>query len=86
MKAPKLTPPKRHLDLSVRRRQQIEREVAAQRAWMDRCGGSRAGYIAGYGSRHDAEHSGDGGEAIWDADYAHLASLLAMLEGSPAQR
>jgi len=88
VKAPKLGMVKRPggADLSTKRQQQIERQVAEQRKWMERCGGSRAGYIASYGSASDPEHTGDGGEAIWEADCAHLGSLLAMLDASPRRR
>lgn len=45
---------------------------------MERCGGSREGYIANYGSKDDPRHSGDGGEAIFAADQRHLDKLLAV--------
>ena len=46
--------------------------VAEQVAWMEKCGGNLAGYVEKYGSKDDPEHSGNGGEAIYQADYNHL--------------
>lgn len=43
--------------------------------WMEKCGGTLAGYIAHYGSKDDPEHSGDGGEAIWAADFDEFLKL-----------
>lgn len=53
----------------------IGRALAAvheQSKWIEECGGSLPGYILRYGSKEDPEHYGDGGEAIWAADYAEL--------------
>jgi hypothetical protein len=52
--------------------------VQEQRRFMRDCGGgmpTEGGYIRTYGSRHDRKHSGDGGEAIYAADLAHLRDL-----------
>jgi hypothetical protein len=51
--------------------------VAQQKDWIARCGGDLEGYIANYGSVHDEQHSGDGGEAIYAADIAYLRQLEA---------
>jgi hypothetical protein len=55
--------------------QRAREAVAAQRAWIERCGIDRAGYIANYGSADDPGHHGDGGEAIYAADRAELDRL-----------
>ena len=46
--------------------------VTEQIAWMEKCGGNRAGYVEKYGSKDNPEHSGNGGEAIYQADYNEL--------------
>jgi hypothetical protein len=43
-----------------------------ERKWVDKCGPTRSDYIARYGSKDDADHLGDGGEAIYDADMRAL--------------
>lgn len=55
----------------------LERRLQAERDWIVRHGGSLHGYILRYGSKHDAEHFGDGGEAIYAADMAALAAIEA---------
>lgn len=54
----------------------LQRRIADQRRWIDEHGGSQAGYVARYGSRDDAQHYGDGGEAIYAADTAALRAML----------
>jgi len=52
-----------------------ERALARYRneqKWMEEHGGNEGTYILRYGSKHDAEHYGDGGEAIYAADKAAL--------------
>lgn len=49
--------------------------IREQELWIKDHGGSRAGYIARYGSVNDPEHYGDGGEAIFEADYNELVRL-----------
>jgi hypothetical protein len=56
----------------------ITEYLAEQQAWMDEHGGTLAGYVARYGSAADAEHYGDGGEAIFAADKAHMDYLLKL--------
>lgn len=54
------------------------KDVVEQRKFMRECGGgmpTEGGYIRTYGSRYDKKHSGDGGEAIYAADLAHLRDL-----------
>lgn len=59
----------------------LRRRIADQRQWIADHGGSEAGYVATYGSTQDAPASdggkryGDGGEAIYAADMAHLRQL-----------
>lgn len=60
------------------RRKTIDQWIWEQKRWIEKCGGSLAGYIARYGSASDPEHSGDGGEAIYKADMNELARLEAM--------
>lgn len=58
----------------------LAREIHEQRLWIEKCGGSRTGYIANYGSKDAPDHHGDGGEAIHAADKAHLEALEEQLE------
>jgi hypothetical protein len=53
----------------------LEREIREQRAWIDAHGRDESGYVERYGSREDEDFYGDGGEAIYAADAAHLAKL-----------
>lgn len=53
-----------------------EQLLAEQILWMQKCGGNLAGYVAHYGSESDPEHYGNGGEAIYNADYAEYERLL----------
>lgn len=52
------------------------KSVAEQVQWIAEHGGSLAGYVERYGSANDAEHHGDGGEAIYFADLNELARLI----------
>lgn len=45
-----------------------QRAIHEQTEWIAEHGGSLMGYIARYGSVHDATHYGNGGEAIYAAD------------------
>ena len=56
----------------------LEQRIADERKWIKECGETLAGYIARYGSKDDAEHYGDGGEAIYKADTDALARLIAL--------
>ena len=58
-------------------RKSLAEQIADQRKWIDERGGNLAGYVARYGSRNDAEHYGDGGEAIYAADTEALRRLEA---------
>lgn len=49
--------------------------IDEQRQWMERCGGTRAGYILNYGFDSDPNKYGDGGNAIYDADRSQLERL-----------
>lgn len=59
------------------RKQSLAQQIADQRKWIDEHGSNLAGYVARYGSRNDAEHYGDGGEAIYAADTEALRRLEA---------
>jgi len=51
----------------------VDKAVALLRneqKWMEEHGGTLAGYIKQYGSKHDAHYYGEGGEAIYAADLA----------------
>lgn len=62
-----------------KRLQRLLTDVADQRKFIEQNGGSLAGYVRNYGSANDAEHYGDGGEAIYDADIAYLRRLESEL-------
>ena len=47
-----------------------------QLAWVKDHGETLAGYVKRYGSAADANHYGDGGEAIYAADKAELDFLF----------
>ena len=60
----------------------LARRIAQQRRWIEEHGDTLTGYIARYGSiaqRGDGIHNvlGDGGEAIYRADWAELDKLEA---------
>jgi hypothetical protein len=57
----------------------LTKRAREQREWMRLCGGTRAGYIARYGSRDDPDHYGDGGEAIYQADRTALDAIESQL-------
>ena len=62
----------------------LEHEIHAQKEWIARCGGDVQGYVENYGSKDEPGHSGNGGEAIYEADAQQLAGLekrLAELKG-----
>lgn len=56
----------------------LAREIQSQKIWIREHGGDLAGYVARYGSK-DAEHFGEGGEAIFAADAEQLAKLESQL-------
>lgn len=62
------------------REQQLRSYIGIQRTWIETHGATLAGYIERYGSKDDAHHYGDGGEAIYAADTKALAKLEAELE------
>lgn len=62
----------------------LERRVAIERKWIAEHGGNLAGYVLRYGSAHDVDRYGDGGEAIYEADLAALNRALAHLVRSQA--
>lgn len=53
--------------------------IAAQHKWIEQHGGDLPGYVERYGSMHDAQHYGDGGEWVYLADM----NALRVLEGKP---
>lgn len=55
----------------------LAQALLEQRQWYADQGGSRAGYVARYGSARDRDHYGSGGEAIHAADAAWLQDLEA---------
>lgn len=57
----------------------LRKEITSQQAWMKQCGGSLHGYVERYGSAGNPEHSGDGGEAIYAADFGQLKKLEGQL-------
>lgn len=56
--------------------------VAKQLLWMAERGDSVAGYVRFYGSVNEADHVGDGGEAIYEADRQRLQGLQRALEAA----
>jgi len=54
----------------------LEQQIHDQRKWIKEHGDTLTAYILRYGSAKDAEHYGDGGEAIWAADNGTLTHLL----------
>lgn len=58
-------------------RASVERAIAEQRAWIERCGGSRAGYVAAY-ARVDVTRAD--ALAVYEADQDYLRLLLARRE------
>ena len=61
------------------KREWLVAEIRSQQRWIREHGETLAGYVDHYGSKHDAEHYGDGGEAIYKAD---LEALLRLQEWS----
>ena len=55
----------------------LQQQINDQARWIDEHGGDLAGYVARYGSSGDPKHYGDGGEAIFAADYNALLDLVA---------
>jgi hypothetical protein len=53
----------------------IHELIGDQERWIQEHGGSLAGYVERYGSKDDAKHFGDGGEAIYAADWVALQNL-----------
>ena len=62
------------------KRERLQKEFNEQLAWMEERGTTKAGYVKFYGSKDDADHHGDGGEAIWEADYGALKMLASQLK------
>ena len=56
----------------------------SQRDWFDSHGGNIFAYVERYGSKDDANHYGEGGEAIYAADKAALDH--ALVKAHHAQR
>lgn len=63
-----------------------EQHLASERAWVRDCGETLSGYIQNYGSKHDPDHYGDGGEAIFAADQAALKRAEARVADLKARR
>jgi hypothetical protein len=57
----------------------LREQVHEQRAWMNEHGRDLAGYVKHYGSKHDPDHYGDGGEAIYEADLDELVKRVQRL-------
>jgi len=55
----------------------LTREIRAQEAWIRERGRTLAGYRDTYGSASEADHYGDGAEAIYEADWTALRKLQA---------
>lgn len=53
----------------------LEKEIVDQKKWIAEHGGDLVGYVRHYGSKNDADHFGDGGEAIYAADMNHLTAM-----------
>jgi hypothetical protein len=63
---------------------QAHRRVAEQREWIRLHGDTRAAYRLQYGVAGDPDCYGDGGDAIFEADYNELRkrqAVLAALKG-----
>lgn len=60
-------------------KERAQQDVLDQLAWMREHGETPEAYVARYGSVADPEHYGDGGEAIWEADFADLLEKQAEL-------
>lgn len=65
--------------MRLSKREFLEKEIKGQEKWIEQCGGWLEGYIEHYGSKHDTEHFGGGGEAIYAADFGHLKMLKERL-------
>jgi hypothetical protein len=59
-----------------------QQQVDAQIKWIESCGATRAGYVARYGAADNPNKSGNGGEAIYNADIAYLEKLTQKLNRS----
>lgn len=55
------------------------RLIEDQVQWIQKCGGSLAGYVARYGTATDPDRCGDGGEAIYRADMNYFEELTQNL-------
>lgn len=69
------------LDKLPRRIKVLEHNYHRQVVWMIGHGGTLAGYIKMYGLPGDQKCHGDGGEAIFTADYTALQRYVGELEG-----
>jgi len=52
--------------------QEARKILAEQWRWLRSHGMTLKGYVERYGSKNDADHFGNGGEAIWEADMGAL--------------
>ena len=59
------------------RAQRLAKQISEQQQWIASRGGNILGYITRYGSKDDANHYGDGGEAIYKADTDALRAARA---------
>lgn len=59
-------------------RKPLDTHISEQRKWIQEHGNNRHGYVLRYGSAKDEVHYGEGGEAIYEADLAHLNFLLEL--------
>lgn len=59
------------------KRARLDRLIREQQRWLAEHGTTLYGYVQRYGSVHDPEHYGDGGEAIYHADHNALLALEA---------
>jgi len=58
----------------------LKQTIHDQQLWMDRCGGSVAGYVRRFGSMR-SERYGNAGELFWAADMAELIYLYSLRNG-----
>jgi hypothetical protein len=56
------------------------RMIAEQKQWIRSCGGTLDGYTQNYGAADDPNRTGNGGEAIYQADTQALANFEHRLE------
>lgn len=68
-----------HIHISAIRAASIRKRIDAQRRWIDEHGGNLYQYVLRYGSAGNPMHYGNGGEAIYAADFNELQRLQSEL-------